>query len=288
MIEPIESFRVTLEADGLVTSAGAKQGLAVLEYLPRGATCEFAVRADGFAPCYGELAIDGATTAESARRFDLHKGWGTDVTVVDTADRPIAGARVNFDGQFAALTDARGRARIALDHEPQAVRVEHPGWRLAPGTSIAPDTGRFRTWEPFLRVILERDDVTRRMPQSRRRRLAPEGPRQTIRTAGRGDRAAHAPLLDVDDRDSIGGDERHECVQRIRLDHDAARHRRAGVEAGRSLGRERIELREGDARRDGARLRVDQREITARRARNRHETRRFCAPRGGIGKRRSR
>lgn len=153
---PLDAFRVTLEANGLVTSAGAKQGLAVLENLPRGTTCEFAVRADGFAPNYGEVVIDGGTSAENARRFDLRPGWGTDVTVVDTSDRPLEGVRVSFDGRFAATTDARGRARIALESVPQAVSVEYEGWRIAPGTSVDPQTGKFRTWEPFLRLVLER------------------------------------------------------------------------------------------------------------------------------------
>jgi RNA polymerase sigma factor (sigma-70 family) len=151
----LPEFRVTLEADGLVVSASAAQGLAVVEHIPSGTLCEYTVRADGFAPRYGELAIDGTTSAESAARFELQPGWGTAVTVVDRDGGPIARARIYFDDQFAAETDDRGRARVVLDHEPQTVRVEHLDWRLAPGTSIAPETGRFRTWEPFLRVVLE-------------------------------------------------------------------------------------------------------------------------------------
>ena len=152
----LEKFRVTLEADGLETTSTASQGLAVIELIPRGQRCEFTLRADGFAPSFGEVEPDGATSPEDPARIELRPGWGTEVTVVDESGLPLAGARIHFDGQFAAESDGRGRARVTLDREPATVRVEYQDWVLAPGTTIAPDTGRFRTWEPWLKVILNK------------------------------------------------------------------------------------------------------------------------------------
>ena len=55
------------------------------------------------------------------------------------------------------LADAAGCLRVALAKEPRTIRFDHAGWRLAPGSSIASDTGNFRTWEPFVRAVLERE-----------------------------------------------------------------------------------------------------------------------------------
>jgi len=157
--EPLADFRVELssglEQGRRSTAATAKQGLVSFRNLPRGKRCEFMLRAAGFRPVWGVVTFDGSTRAEQPLEVALNPGWGTEVSVLDAQRKPLAGARLSFDGSFAASTDERGHARIALEREPSSVRVEYLDWKLAPGNSIAPDTGRFRTWEPFLVVVLE-------------------------------------------------------------------------------------------------------------------------------------
>jgi hypothetical protein len=153
----LEKFRVSLSIGELTTAATAKAGLATIENVPRGARCVYEVRAEGCAPAWGDVVVDGSTTPAEPARVELRAGWGVEVTVVDRSGRPLAGVGVLFDGRFAAASDEQGRARVSLEREPQTVRFELSGWRLAPGTSIAADTGRFRTWEPFLRAVMEPD-----------------------------------------------------------------------------------------------------------------------------------
>jgi hypothetical protein len=151
----LQQFRVTLQSQGQSCGASTEQGLAVIELLPKGASGSFVLRSKGFAPRYGELVFDGTTTPDQPAVFELTPGWGTEVTVVDTQGRPLADVRLYFDDLFAGKTDEHGGARITLEREPQFVRVEHLDWHLSASNSIAQETGRFRSWEPFLHVVLE-------------------------------------------------------------------------------------------------------------------------------------
>lgn len=151
----VRQFRVTLSSQGLSSSASTESGLAVIGLIPKGASGTMALRADGYAPCYAEIVVDGTSSPDQAVSFELTPGWGTEVTVVDTQRRPIAEARLYFDDMYAGKTDEHGRARIALPNEPQVVRVEYLDWHLAASSTIARETGKFRSWEPFLHVVLE-------------------------------------------------------------------------------------------------------------------------------------
>lgn len=123
----------------------------VFEAVPVGERCRYKVSAEGCKPIWGEVEVG----PQGARvPLELERGWGTELFVTATGGAPIEGARVYFDDELAGVTDARGELRVALDAEPSLARVEHLDWRLAPASRLGSD-GRFRTFEPFLSVVLE-------------------------------------------------------------------------------------------------------------------------------------
>jgi hypothetical protein len=152
---PVPKFRSELSyasPEGLLADRiSGRDGRATFGGAVAGRSYSFEVWAEGFQPVWGELELgDEPRTVP----ISLKTGWGTEV-YVRAADRtPLQGARVSFDGSPAGETDARGELRVALDHEPQLATVEYLDWKRSPDSRLD-ENGRFRTFEPFLDVVLE-------------------------------------------------------------------------------------------------------------------------------------
>jgi hypothetical protein len=103
----------------------------------------------------------GSFVAGEAREpllVEMRPGWGTEAIVVDERGEPLEGARVSFDGMLAGETDAGGRLRAALDRVPSSVRVEYRDWAPTEESGFTLDSGRFRTWEPWVRAVMKPPD----------------------------------------------------------------------------------------------------------------------------------
>lgn len=151
---PLTKFFLRLSNDApggeLVDRTLGRDGRATIEGAPLG-RCRYLVRADGRQPVWGEVEL---TRESRALRVALLPGWGTEVFVRSSDGAPIAGAKVYFDGELLGESDERGELRVALPKAPELARVEHLDWKLSPKSGLS-ETGRFRTFEPFLNVILE-------------------------------------------------------------------------------------------------------------------------------------
>ena len=122
--------------------------------LPDAPHYEVEVLADGYRPLRVRIDRPGGSDPVSLR---MQKGWGIDLRAVDTAGVPLAGVRIECDGIEVGVTDARGELRFDLDAAPVALHPRLEGWRTAQSSNTDPQTGRFRSWMPWVRVVMEPD-----------------------------------------------------------------------------------------------------------------------------------
>ncbi len=81
----------------------------------------------GFLPIYGD---QDSFVPEGHGRFFARvvprPGWGTTLVVLDPRGKPVAGARVLVEGEFAGLTNADGEWLLEREERPSSVVVEGP------------------------------------------------------------------------------------------------------------------------------------------------------------------
>ena len=155
----VADFRVRVTtrtaAGELFEETLAARGVALVEDVPLGRTYAYRVWGDGRQSVWGALTlnIDADEVVVS-----LPAGWGSVVGVTDPEGRPVARVRVLFDDELAGETDEHGELRVALDHVPETVRFERDGWHAVEDSTYSPESGRFRSWLPWLSATLARND----------------------------------------------------------------------------------------------------------------------------------
>ena len=99
-----------------------------LEGIPQDAELEWCVRAEGFAPVWGDTSDFVVVQGIAEARVELHSGWGARIRVV-TSDgdeqSPLPGAQIHADGSLLGQTDALGRLDLRLDAEPGDLAARH-------------------------------------------------------------------------------------------------------------------------------------------------------------------
>jgi hypothetical protein len=110
------------------------------------------LHASGYRPLRAEVP-----PPEEGRPIVLRarKGWGTEVHVVDGAGNDLALVRILLDGRDAGRTGTRGTLDAESDVEPRSLRAELDGWRMSAKGDVDPETGSFRAWMPWVRVVME-------------------------------------------------------------------------------------------------------------------------------------
>lgn len=142
--QPIAGVRVTLLPAGElapteVTYTDARGLFELSRLVPGTATLE--LDHPDYAPASKRVKITKTSRGEAPVELALARGWSLEVVVRATGSGdPIAGARVEVDGQVWAADEA-GEVRAArLARERVRVRVEAPGW-VSASTSFARPTG---------------------------------------------------------------------------------------------------------------------------------------------------
>lgn len=142
--QPIAGVRVTLLPAGElapteVTWTDARGLFELAHLVPGTATLE--LDHPEYAPASKRLKIAKASRGDAPVELTLARGWSLEVVVrAAGSGDPIAGARVEVDGQVWAADEA-GEVRAArLARERVRVRVEAPGW-VGVGNSVARPAG---------------------------------------------------------------------------------------------------------------------------------------------------
>lgn len=155
---PLRGFNVVASVRGSrgarAVASAAREGIeAALAGAPVGATLDLVVHAGRERQIGWQSMV--VTSPPEPLVLRLKQGFGTEVTAQGPAREPLSGARIYFDDVLAGTTDDLGVLRVALATTPSVCRVEYRDWVLDSSGDILPDTGRFRTEMPFLRVRMK-------------------------------------------------------------------------------------------------------------------------------------
>lgn len=156
---PIANFLVGLDFEPRVaqrsTAQSTREGVVAFDSVPLGATLAYRAIADGHQSIWGECAaaLDGSV---APIELAFAPGWSSEVTAEDETGAPLAGVRVVCDGELAGVTDERGLLRASVGRVPASMQFELAGWRAVDSSTYSAATGRFRSWEPWARVTMQR------------------------------------------------------------------------------------------------------------------------------------
>jgi hypothetical protein len=151
-------FRVRVTIDGkhgpLSDEVVSTLDLASMDDVPVGVPCRYRASAEERQSAWGTCSASQSSSPPI--EVPLPKGWSTEVFVTDDRGQPLSGVRVVFDGELRGVTATDAPLRVALDHVPQSVFFELDGWKIVERGDYSAETGRFRSWQPFLTMRMEK------------------------------------------------------------------------------------------------------------------------------------
>lgn len=154
---PLPGFRVDATIRGRETQGIAKAGkdetTSQIRGAPVGATLELVVYTHPDRQILWQDVV--VTSPATPLVLRVKKGFGARILVRGPADEPLAGTQVFLDDELAGTTDEQGELRVARAKAPTVLRAEFRDWVLAPGGDVLPDTGKFRTEAPTVRVRMK-------------------------------------------------------------------------------------------------------------------------------------
>jgi hypothetical protein len=78
------------------------------------------------------------------------------VRVEDVDKKPLAGVRILLDGRESGTTDANGIVNVESDAKPATLAAELASYTMTTGGDVYPDSGKFRAWLPWTRVVMKK------------------------------------------------------------------------------------------------------------------------------------